>query len=387
MKYYKIGEFAKMADVSMRTIRYYDQIGLLKPSRVEENGYRLYTDNDFIKLQKILSLKYLGFSLDDIFSMIINESYLTLQDSLSLQTKMIDQKISSLQNIKKSLLETQKYISENQNIDWQNILKTIHFASMEKDIIQQYKDSTNIDIRIKLHEKYSTNPIKWFQWLYSQYQIKENDKVLEIGSGNGHLFKENEDHLIKAQYILSDISEGIIHDAKRELQKNDCFQFQCFDCHHIPYPDNTFDVVIANHVLFYLQDIDVVLKEIDRVLKKGGYFYCSTYGKNHMKEMTEIIKEYNPKIVLSNVKLYDVFGLENGYEILKHYFQHVELKKHKDDLLVDNADDLIHYILSCHGNQGEYILKDYESFHEFMLKKVKNQIRITKDAGMFICQK
>ena len=99
-KYYKTGEFAKMANLSIRTIRYYDKIGLLKPSKIADNGYRMYSDKDFMKLQKILSLKYLGFSLDDIFSMTVNDSYLSLQQSLSLQKKMIDQKIEQLQKIK-----------------------------------------------------------------------------------------------------------------------------------------------------------------------------------------------------------------------------------------------------------------------------------------------
>ncbi|MDD6956052.1 MAG: MerR family DNA-binding transcriptional regulator, partial [Solobacterium sp.] len=50
MKYYKTGEFAKMANVSLRTIRYYDTVGLLKPSVVQDNGYRLYSDSDLVKL-------------------------------------------------------------------------------------------------------------------------------------------------------------------------------------------------------------------------------------------------------------------------------------------------------------------------------------------------
>ena len=65
-KYYKTGEFAKMANLSIRTIRYYDKIGLLKPSKIADNGYRMYSDRDFMNLQKILSLKYLGFSLDAV---------------------------------------------------------------------------------------------------------------------------------------------------------------------------------------------------------------------------------------------------------------------------------------------------------------------------------
>lgn len=386
-KYYKTGEFAKMANLSIRTIRYYDKIGLLKPSKIADNGYRMYSDKDFMKLQKILSLKYLGFSLDDIFSMTVNDSYLSLQQSLSLQKKMIDQKIEQLQNIKLSLEKTEQFITQSQNIDWKAILDNINFNTMEQDLLEQYKNSTNINIRIKLHEKYSINPIHWFEWMFSQYHLDNGMKVLEIGCGNGELWQRNQKNIPNIQLTLTDISQGMLDDAKNRLKDIKDIDYQCFDCHQIPYDNQTFDIVIANHVLFYVQDIEQVLKEINRVLKKDGIFYCSTYGKKHMKEITDLIKEFNPKITLSNIKLYDIFGLENGKIILEPYFKKIETLIHDDYLLVNDVNDIINYILSCHGNQSEFILKDYESFKRYMEKKVKNEIKITKAAGIFICRK
>ncbi|MBS5370851.1 MerR family transcriptional regulator [Longibaculum muris] len=386
-KYYKTGEFAKMANLSIRTIRYYDKIGLLKPSKIADNGYRMYSDRDFMKLQKILSLKYLGFSLDDIFSMTVNDSYLSLQQSLSLQKKMIDQKIEQLQNIKLSLEKTEQFITQSQNIDWKAILDNINFNTMEQDLLEQYKNSTNINIRIKLHEKYSINPIHWFEWMFSQYHLDNGMKVLEIGCGNGELWQRNQKNIPNIQLTLTDISQGMLDDAKNRLKDIKDIDYQCFDCHQIPYDNQTFDIVIANHVLFYVQDIEQVLKEINRVLKNDGIFYCSTYGKKHMKEITDLIKEFNPKITLSNIKLYDVFGLENGKIILEPYFKKIETLIHDDYLLVNDVNDIINYILSCHGNQSEFILKDYESFKRYMEKKVKNEIKITKAAGIFICRK
>ncbi|WP_229105294.1 MerR family transcriptional regulator [Longibaculum muris] len=386
-KYYKTGEFAKMANLSIRTIRYYDKIGLLKPSKIADNGYRMYSDKDFMKLQKILSLKYLGFSLDDIFSMTVNDSYLSLQQSLSLQKKMIDQKIEQLQNIKLSLEKTEQFITQSQNIDWKAILDNINFNTMEQDLLEQYKNSTNINIRIKLHEKYSINPIHWFEWMFSQYHLDNGMKVLEIGCGNGELWQRNQKNIPNIQLTLTDISQGMLDDAKNRLKDIKDIDYQCFDCHQIPYDNQTFDIVIANHVLFYVQDIEQVLKEINRVLKNDGIFYCSTYGKKHMKEITDLIKEFNPKITLSNIKLYDVFGLENGKIILEPYFKKIETLIHDDYLLVNDVNDIINYILSCHGNQSEFILKDYESFKRYMEKKVKNEIKITKAAGIFICRK
>lgn len=385
-KYYKTGEFAKMASLSIRTIRYYDSIGLLKPSRIGDNGYRYYTDKDFLKLQKIISLKSLGFSLDEIFSMTVNDSFLSLQQSLSLQKTLINQKIESLKLMKASLQETENYIMQEKKVDWSKILHQINYHSMEQELIKQYKDSTNLDIRIRLHEMYSTNPMHWFDWLYSLYSLPSQGFVLEIGCGNGVLWKHH-CMIPECSIVLSDTSQGMIEDAQRNLQHIGNFQFQCFDCHHIPYDDESCDVVIANHMLFYVQDLKQVLNEVRRVLKKGGFFYCSTYGKNHMKEITELVKEFNPKMILSDVSLYDSFGLENGYDILSPYFENISVINYEDDLLVDNPDDLTNYILSCHGNQIEYIMKDLEAFQTYMTKKVLPQIKITKEAGCFICCK
>ena len=105
--------------------------------------------------------------------------------------------------------------------------------------------------------------------------------------------------------------------------------------------------------------------------------------------ISDLVKEYNPKIVLSNRQLYDVFGLDNGLDILKKYFSKVEKKCYDDHLEVDNMDDIANYILSCHGNQTEHISKDYQAFKNFLDRKLSLHPRfyITKDAGMFICQK
>ncbi|HBN56222.1 MAG TPA: MerR family transcriptional regulator, partial [Lachnospiraceae bacterium] len=81
--YYSSGQFARMAGVSVRTIRFYDKQNILKPSYVKASGARFYTDSDFGRLQQILLLKYLGFSLEDIREMTIaGADYRLLKNSL-----------------------------------------------------------------------------------------------------------------------------------------------------------------------------------------------------------------------------------------------------------------------------------------------------------------
>ena len=102
--YYSSGQFAKMAHVSVRTIRFYDQKHLLKPSYVSESGARFYTDYDFVKLQQILLLKYLGFSLDDIREMSAGQQdHYFLKNALTMQKKLIEQRMEEMDQVKDAI--------------------------------------------------------------------------------------------------------------------------------------------------------------------------------------------------------------------------------------------------------------------------------------------
>lgn len=77
--------------------------------------------------------------------------------------------------------------------------------------------------------------------------------------------------------------------------------------------------MVANHVLFYSDDLTTGLSEVERVLKNNASFTCSIYGKNHMKEIDELVRKFDSSIYLLRTNLYDIFGKENGYDILKTF--------------------------------------------------------------------
>ena len=104
-----------------------------------------------------------------------------------------------------------------------------------------------------------------------------------------------------------------------------------------------------------------------------------------MQEISQLVKEFDKRIVLAADNLYDRFGLDNGRQQLSEYFNSVEIRRYEDYLLVDKAEPLVEYILSCHGNQNQYLLDRYSDFKAFIGKKLRKPIRITKDAGIFIC--
>jgi SAM-dependent methyltransferase len=160
------------------------------------------------------------------------------------------------------------------------------------------------------------------------------------------------------------------------------------DCIAIPFKDHYFDVVIANHVLFYVSDLNLGLKEIRRVLKNNGTLYCSAYGRNHMKEITALCQEFDERIVLADKALYEVFGLENGKDILECFFPTVQLKLYQDSLEITEIQPLMEYILSCHGSQLEILSERMDAFRQFLQHKLEAQgsIHVTKEAGVFIAR-
>lgn len=385
--YYSSGDFAKKAHITKKTIRYYDEHNILKPSYVNENGARFYNDEDFARLQQILFLKYLGFSLDDIKEMTLkNTDSDFMSESLHMQMGLVDERIEQMELMRQALDDAAKIIDRGEHVDWSHMLELVNVNEMEQKLKKQYRDASNISARISLHKEYSKNPVGWFNWLFEKCALECGTNVLEIGCGDASLWTQNIEKIPEnISVTLTDISYGMIKDATRNIGEDDKrFTYEIMDAHRLYKLDDSFDVVIANHVLFYCDDLDMVCREIKRVLKPGGTFICSTYSSRHMKEISELVKGFDDRIELSAGHLYERFGKENGKQILGKYFKNVEWNQYEDELFVPTAEPVVEYVLSCHGNQNRYIVDRYKEFVSYVKQKTDNGLYITKDAGVFI---
>lgn len=379
---YKTGEFAKLAGTTEKTIRYYDRIGILKPSNHSDKGYRLYTDADLLKLQKILFLKKLGFELSEIVGLVEGEE--DFSHTLAEQKKLISQKISSLKIVEDSITQLMK---RGEGYGWADIAELIRLMNESSQVADNYRDSRDLNVRIRLHNLYSTNPIEWFDWVSSQIQFTGQNRILEVGCGNGLLWSSiNKSAYRNREVFLTDKSTGMVEEVRKRFGKDvNCLQA---DCESIPFKDSYFDLVIANHVLFYLKDISRGLAEIVRVLRPNGQLICTSYSENHMQEISDLCREFNPMIYLSSDRLQERFGYENGKEILERYFDVINCNLYRDQLKIDRPEPLLSYILSCHGNQTEILTPQLEQFKNFLSKKIKanGAIFVTKEACVFDCK-
>jgi ubiquinone/menaquinone biosynthesis C-methylase UbiE len=249
----------------------------------------------------------------------------------------------------------------------------------------QYKDSSNLDARVAIHQRFSTNPYGWMRWVFDHLlAIPADAKILELGCGPGYLWKENVDRIPSTWDItLSDLSSGMLDSAWRNLVvtgRN--YKFKEIDAQEIPFEDETFDAVIANHILYHVPDRPKAIGEIKRVLKTGGRFFATTVGDNHLKEITDWFRRIHKSSIWDTFS--NLFTLENGLDQLKPFFPNITASRYEDTLHVTELEPLLDYFRSG-VRAGELSDDEFAKLRSDLEKelKEKGKIFIHKDSGLF----
>lgn len=248
-------------------------------------------------------------------------------------------------------------------------------------LIEQYRSAEKLNTRISIHEKYSRNKQGFVNWILSHYKIEKGMSVLELGCGTGNIWLGKNDLIAKcSKLILSDFSEGMLKQAKETLKNQKGIEFRIIDIQNIPFEAKSFDIVIANMMLYHVPDIQKGLSEVRRVLKGNGTFYCATYGENGMmKYIASLFKNYG-----INDRPNHSFTLQNGPKQLSNFFSEIQRLNYEDSLEVTNLDDIADYIYSLAG-MAELRKLPRENLLSVLKEKVSNGIlHIPKEYGMFI---
>jgi ubiquinone/menaquinone biosynthesis C-methylase UbiE len=135
----------------------------------------------------------------------------------------------------------------------------------------QYRDASNLNVRMALHQRFGTAKVPWHRWVFDQFHLPPEARVLELGCGPGQLWVQNMDRVPADWAVtLSDFSLGMVEQARDNLAASDQpFTFERCDAQALPFADGSFDSVIANHMLYHIPDRQRVYAEVRRVLKPG----------------------------------------------------------------------------------------------------------------------
>lgn len=219
---YTIGGLSKNTGVTVRTLDYYDEIGLVKPSSKTSGGHRLYNENDVMRLERVLALKFMGFSLEQIKDSLENSTS-NWQVSIQQQVELVKREQERLKMLEQALLNISYSIELEGEVNWSVIFSTIQLFQQEpEEAFEQYKDYLSEGEMRRIMDMNAANmsEIDIKAWLKVINEIKNNldldpasekaRKLVENWANQADDMFGNDEQLLGDMWeALQDFKEGI----------------------------------------------------------------------------------------------------------------------------------------------------------------------------------
>jgi ubiquinone/menaquinone biosynthesis C-methylase UbiE len=210
---------------------------------------------------------------------------------------------------------------------------------------EQYAGADNLRARIALHRRFSTNPYPYPRWVFDGYDFPPDAEVLEAGCGDAMIWRENADRIPDDwRLTLTDQSDGMIREAREALA--DRARYAVARVEELPFADGSFDAVVANHVLFHVEDRGRAFSEIRRVLRPRGSFVSTTVGLDHLRELRELAP---PQPGTQFAQTRARFMIETAEVELAPFFEDVTLERYEDSLRVTEVEPVVEFVRSRGG--------------------------------------
>ncbi len=212
--------------------------------------------------------------------------------------------------------------------------------------------------------------------MFDRIRLRSDAGVLELGCGPALLWRGNAERIPPGwRIVLSDFSPGMLDAARTVVASIDrAFELSVVDAAQIPFEADTFDGVIANHMLYHVPDRNRALSEIRRVLTPAGRLYAATIGHPHLRQLFELAGMPN--------RPPHAFGIENGRAQLEAVFPNVTFHSFPNELRVTDADPAIAYLESIAGP-----LENREAIGHVIRERISadGAFELTSSSGFFEC--
>lgn len=258
---------------------------------------------------------------------------------------------------------------------------------------RQYRDASNLNARGSLHARYGTNPYPWFRWVFDQALglAPADARILEVGAGPGGLWRENLDRLPSGWRVtLTDLSAGMVVEERAALP---AARFDCAvaDVEALPFDSASFDLVIANHMLYHVPDRPCALAELRRVLRPTATLIAATNGQDNMRELDDLLEEVAPAAQDDawRASFRHPFKLENGAEQLAPFFDDIQIRLYDDALNVTDAEPLIAYVdsIDIPALRSQEARAALASRIAATMRERNGVFHISKSVGLFVAHR
>lgn len=248
----------------------------------------------------------------------------------------------------------------------------------EQQLEQQYATDGNLRARIELHQRFRTTKEDWHRWLFDRVAPPAGARILEVGCGPAEFWKQNLDRIDPSWHItLTDQSAGMIEAARDVL--GDRADYAVADVQELPLADESFDLCLASHMLYHVENRPQAFAEIRRVLVPGGRLHAATNGLGHLEELAAL---YAPDLFPHSAKQ---FGLESGPPQLQPFFSDIEVTPLDGELRVTEVEPVLGYIRSSFLYDGWPLDGVAATVGEAIERD--GAFRIATKAGVISCRK
>ncbi len=248
----------------------------------------------------------------------------------------------------------------------------------------QYGDGSKLDARTHLHRAFGTAAEPFPSFVAGLIGWPTHGRVLECGCGNGRFWEQS--IAPRSRHVtLTDLSPGMVGEAVARARASGftALDAQACDVQSLPFDDGTFDVVLANHMLYHVPDPDLAVAELARVVRDDGVVLAATNGYGHMREINEPIAE----VFGSHAEhLYEVFGIDTGEARLRRQFASIAWHAFDNDLVADDAAAVVAYGLSFPPGEHATDAQRDEFAAAVGRRFVDGRMRIRTRAGVFVCR-
>lgn len=217
---------------------------------------------------------------------------------------------------------------------------------------RQYGTSEKLAARARLHQAYSHDSHPWFPFVASNMALQPGDRVLDIGCGPGWFWAASAENVPAGVHLtLVDLSPGMVEEATNRCKglKFASVEGVVADAVSLPFADQSFDKVIAMHMLYHVRDQPQAVAEMHRVLKPGGTLGVTTNDRDNLSALYALSKAFgadgtDPAGV--------AFGFQRAEELLAAAFGNVEKRENPGGLRITEPEDVFMALTSYPPGDG-----------------------------------
>jgi len=386
------GEIAKKAGISQKAVRLYDQKGLLKPTGYSEGNYRLYDKEALLILEKIIALKQVGFSLEEIRDRLNSEEEQDIESILLEQVRMMEGKKYQLE---KSISAINRTLERKEGaLNWDDVAKIIQMIGKDQAADERHWEAL----------KHTGKEIDWYVKIFDSLDLEENSKVLDLGCGYAKLWRNNWEEIPKGLQIYGYDLHGTwaddfveyISEHKKELPEEVQIDVKFMDVETEDawkqiQLEGSYDYIIAHYISNVLEDKERFFARVSEVLSDIGMFsFNGAYVNDWNGWLKKVCVDLGVECdFLNTLTLQEVARRDELEVTLQKHFGKVDSVLLPNNWHYSEAEDLFEKLLNVYPNQEKILKKSEKILKQYFADKIKNEgeIVVKIDSQFWHCYK